>query len=280
MAVTSNPQPALQASSSGPSRGVPALRRFLTAHLSSAAWGIGGILLVLIIWQAVVLIGNMPEATLPTPIEVARQIGSQSALLWSATLVTLREVVLGFLLAAIVGVPLAVAIAFCRPVERLVYPLLIISNAVPKVALAPVLLVWFGFGDSMKEFLAFVIALFPIVINSVLGFQTLDVAYARLGAIMGASHWRMFWKIRLPSAAASIFVGLKLGVTLATTGAVVGEFVAAKNGLGYLAQVGAGQVDTVLTFAAIVVMAAVGILLFYLVCGVEAVVLRSHSDGG
>jgi NitT/TauT family transport system permease protein len=248
--------------------GRPRLRAF-----AGVAWGIASLAMVILVWQLVVVLTGLPEATLPAPLDVAREIVDEREAMVSNGWVTLREILLGFGIAVVVGLLLAVAMAFSTVAERLLSPLLIVSQAVPKVVVAPLFLVWFGFGLSMNAGIAAVTAVFPVIVNAILGLKGITTDYIRLGEIMGGSRWRLFWRIRLPLALPSMFAGFKLAITFATIGAVVGELVAGQAGLGYLAQFGAGQLDTVLSFAAVVVVSFLGIVLYYAVVGIERIVL-------
>jgi NitT/TauT family transport system permease protein len=242
--------------------------------LLSLAWSLGGFAIILVAWQIVVVAGKLPEVLLPGPIAVFDEIIAIHDVLLKNGLVTLREIVIGFGLAILVGFPLAIAIAFSRPLERLLYPVLIVSNAVPKVAIAPLFLIWFGFGGKTNAVLALLTAVFPVVINTALGLSELNPDLVKLGRVMGGSSLRVFWYIRLPAALPSIFAGLKVSITLATIGAIVGELVAGQEGLGYLAQYAAGQLKTNYTFACIVVLALLGVVLFYLMVYLEQITIR------
>ncbi len=244
------------------------------ATLASIGWSCGGFAIILAVWQAAVWIGHLPDVLLPGPIGVFNEIIAIHGVLLENGLVTLREILIGFGLSVLFGFPLAIAIAFSRPVARLLYPVLIVSNAVPKVAVAPLFLIWFGFGAKTNAILALLTAVFPIVINTALGLTEINRDLVKLGRVMGGTPARVFWYIRLPAALPSIFAGLKVSITLATIGASVGELVAGQAGLGYLAQFSAGQLKTNYTFACIVVLSLMGVALFYTMVGLEATIIR------
>ena len=187
-----------------------------------------------------------------------------AAVLIKQSLGTTVEILLGFALSVAVGVPLAFAIYLWRPFERVVYPLLISSQAVPKVAVAPLFLVWFGFGLVPKVLIAFLIAFFPVVINTVMGLAGLEREKVYLAQSMGDA---------LPS----IFAGLKISITLAVVGAVVGEFVGGEGRLGYLLLIANGNMDTALLFAGIVALTVLGVVLFGLIGLLERLVLPPHA---
>lgn len=265
------------------SRNLPAAPRSHAGRLqdliSGVGWTVASLALALGAWQAVVSFGDLGERILPAPGTVASEVWHRRELLWSEALVTTRSILVGFALAVAVGTAIGLAVAFSRTLERLIYPLLVISQAVPKVALIPVLIIWFGLGSTTHAALAFSVAVFPVVINATLGFKNVDPDYIALGRSMGASRWRLFTRVRLPFAIPVLFAGYKVAITLATVGGIVGELVAGNQGLGYLAQAASGNLQTELTYAAIVAMAGLGIALFYGVVAIEATVLRLlHLD--
>jgi len=235
------------------------------------------ILALLVLWEGAARAFAIPQWLLPAPSVVAAEIANQPGLFARHAMVTAGEVVLGFLLSVAVGIPLAVGIAYSRVFERTLYPLLVASQAVPKVAIAPLLIVWFGFGTLPKVLVAFLIAFFPIVIDTVVGLRSVEPEMLHLGRSMGASRWQMFRKIRLPKALPSIFAGLKVAITLAVVGAIVGEFVAADRGLGYLLMIASGEMNSKLLFAAIVVLTALGVAFFLLVEAIERWAIPWHG---
>lgn len=247
--------------------------------VGDALWGAGGFALLVIGWQLVVTLSGVPETTLPSPTDVLMEAIANADLLWASCVVTVREILIGFVLAAVIGFVVAVGLSASRTAHRLVYPSLVLMNSVPKVAVAPLFLIWFGFGATTNALLAMTIAVFPVIVNTALGLDGISDDYVRLGKVMGGNPWRLFFRIRLPSALPSIFAGLKLATSFATIGAIVGEFIAGQEGLGYLAQLSAGQLETAITFAAIVVMAMIGLAFFYLVAWLEAVLVgpKQHS---
>ena len=252
----------------------PALPGAWAGAASRIGWGLLGFLLLLLGWQVLVTYSGLPEVVLPSPSAVVVEIAQKDPMLIGQGLVTLQEILIGLGLSIVIGFPLAICIAFSRILSRLLYPLLIVSQAVPKVAVAPLFLIWFGFSAMSNALLALLIAVFPIVINTTLGLSEINPELVQLGRIMGGNGPRVFWKIRFPAALPSIFAGLKLSMTLATIGAIVGELVAGQRGLGYLSQFAAGQLDTVLTFACIVAMSLLGLALFYAVVLLEFVTIR------
>ena len=231
---------------------------------------------VLLIWEIAVPLSGVTELILPPPSKIASVIVSDWSKLIKHTQVTLLESIYGFLLGIGVGVPLALGIFSWRAFERSVYPMLVVLNTVPKVALAPILVLWFGFGWAPKILIGFLIAFFPIVISTVVGLQSMDKDMVHLARSMGASPWQTFMKFRLPAALPSIFGGLKVGITLAVIGAVIGEYVASEEGLGYLQMLASSEFDSPLNFAALIFIAIMGIMMFYVVEILERVLVRNR----
>lgn len=232
-------------------------------------WSIAGFALVFIGWQMAVVIGQYPEIVLPSPVAVAHEFIDKRALLLQHSLITLYQIAVGFFWSLAIGIPVAFAVAFSPWLSKLLMPVLIVMNSIPKVAIAPLLLLWFGFGSLTNIVLAVSVAIFPIVINTALGFSQVNPELLKLGRIMGGNKFRIFWYIRLPAGLASIFAGLKLGITLATIGVIVGEMIAGQAGIGYLSQYAASQLLTVMAFACIFAMSALGVALFYMIVGLE-----------
>ena len=222
-------------------------------------------LIVLVAWQLAVPALGLSEFVLPTPLQIIARIAKDWALLLTHAQVTLFEVLGGFAFAVLLGIPTALLIFYSRIFERAVYPLLIAEQAIPKVALAPLVVLYLGYGWAPKIFLAFLIGYFPVVVSTVVGLQSLDPAMVNLVRSMGAGPWQTFIKIRLPAALPSLFGGLKLAISLAVIGAVIGEYVAAERGLGYLQLQANSQFDTTLNFASVVAIAMLGVLLFAMV---------------
>lgn len=231
------------------------------------------------LWQFVTVAFAVPRYLLPSPLQVGAEIVDKASLLAQHGLVTLWEIVLGFLVSVIVAVPLAVLMTYSRTIERALYPLLVGSQTIPKVALAPLFMVWLGFGLAPKILMTFLIAFFPIVIGAVIGLVTIEPELIAVARSMGASRWQLFWKIRLPYAMPSLFGGLKVAITLAVVGAIVAEFVGADKGLGYIIQVANGQLDTPLLLAAVVIISAIGIVLYLIVEQVEWLLGRRRTRG-
>jgi NitT/TauT family transport system permease protein len=215
-----------------------------------------------VMWQLVVVAFRVPEYLLPAPSGIVTALAVEWRMLAFHTWVTLYEILWGFALALAVGVPLAMLIVASPPFERSVYPLLVASQSVPKIAIAPLLIFWAGIGIFPKVLVAFAIAFFPIVIDTVAGLRAVEPEMLHLARSMGAGERKIFLKIRFPGALPHIFAGVKVAVTLAVVGAVVGEFIQADQGLGYVLQQATAVLNTRLGFAAILILALIGIVLF------------------
>jgi NitT/TauT family transport system permease protein len=236
----------------------------------------GVVIALLVLWEASTRVFGVPAFLLPPPSAIVAAMAKHGPLLAVATGVTTLEIVLGFALSVVVGIPLALMIFLWRPFARAVLPLLISSQAMPKVAVAPLLLVWFGFGLVPKVLIAFLIAFFPVVINTAVGLAAIEPEKIHLARSMGLGAMETFFKIRLPDALPAIFAGLKISITLAVVGAVVGEFVGGDAGLGYLLMVANGSMDTQLLFAGIVCLTILGVALYLLVELTERLLIPRH----
>lgn len=233
-------------------------------------------IIILVIWEVGVRVGGVPIYLLPPPSAIATRIASDFNLIATHSLVTFTEVMIGFGLSIAVSVPLAALLFQFKWLERALYPLLVASQTVPKVAIAPLLVVWFGFGLLPKVLIAFLICFFPIVIDTLIGFRSVSKEVLWLARSMGAPPLKTFFKIQIPAALPNIFAGIKVASTLAVVGAVVGEFVGADSGLGYQLIVANGILDVQLSFAVLIVLSAMGIALFAVVDLIERLLLPWH----
>ncbi|MGE0847155.1 MAG: ABC transporter permease [Flavobacteriaceae bacterium] len=233
-------------------------------------------LALLVAWEIGVRAGDVPAYLLPPPSAILARIVTDYRLLLANTAVTANEVLIGFGLAIVVSIPLAAVLAQFRSLERALYPILVASQTIPKVAIAPLVVVWFGFGLLPKILIAFLICFFPILIDALIGFRSTPKEVIWLARSMGASRRRIFLNFQVPAALPNIFAGLKVASTLAVVGAVVGEFVAADKGLGYQLIVANGLLDVVLSFAILVVLSILGIVLFAAIDMLERWLLPWH----
>jgi NitT/TauT family transport system permease protein len=247
------------------------------ARMTALAYPVLTIVFMVALWEVLTRALNVPLFLLPPPSAVAMSIYANFGTLAGNGWITIVEIVLGFALSILVGVPLALAIFLWPPFSRAVLPLLVSSQAMPKVAVAPLFLVWFGFGLLPKVLIAFLIAFFPIVISTAVGLSSIEPEKINLARSIGLNTMSTFFKIRLPNALPSIFGGLKISITLAVVGAVVGEFVGGDAGLGYLLMVANGSMDTPLLFAGIVALTFLGVVFYMLIELGERLVLPAHT---
>ena len=204
------------------------------------------------------------------------RIGATLTTMLGHMVVTAGEIIGGFILAVIVGILLAAAIVFVRFIERAIYPWLVVVQVVPKVALGPLLLIWLGFGFFPKVLISFLLAFFPIMIDTMVGMKSVERDAVFLLKSMGAGDWTIFWRLRLPHALPHIFGSLKVAITLATVGAIVGEFIGADKGLGYVLIFANGSMDTTLMFTALTWISVLSLVFYALVAWTEKVALRWH----
>jgi len=233
---------------------------------------------LVVVWEVAVDLFRVPEYILPTPRGIAAAMVKEWPYLARHTWITVQEVLLGFAMAVAVGIPIAVAIVYSPLIERAIYPLLVGSQSVPKIAIAPLLIFWAGLGLFPKVLVAFLISFFPIIIDTVVGLRSVEPEMLHLARSMGAGAGRIFLKIRFPTALPNIFAGLKVAVTLSVVGAIVGEFIQADRGLGYALLQANAVMDTRLGFAAIIVLSAVGIALFVAVDWIERRLIPWHAS--
>ena len=237
------------------------------------------LLIVVGVWEGVVCIFEMPRYILPAPSKIMITLFAEHAQLLKHTLVTLQEMLLGFLLAISIGVPLAVLMFEYPALEKAFYPYVIGSQTVPVFAIAPLLVLWFGFGIASKVIMAALIVFFAIVLNTLDGLKSTDPDTVNLFRILRATRWQILWKVRIPSALPFIFSGAKIGISISTIGAVIGEWVGAKAGLGYLMLYANGTLQVSLVFAAIFCLTLLGLGLFGLMTLLEryAMPWRQHQ---
>ena len=235
-----------------------------------------GILVFLAVWEAGVALYRMPAYLLPAPSVIFETFVTELPRLAYHGWVTAYEMLLGYALAVAVAVPLAIAITSSQRFDSFVMPTLLFFQVVPKVAVAPLFLVWFGVGALPKILVAFLISFFPIVIDAAVGLRSMSGEMADLARSMGASRLQVFARFRLPTSLPYLFSGLKVAATLAIAGAVVGEFVGADKGLGYLLLVTNATLQTALMFATVIALTIIGLVFFYAVELCETVLIPWH----
>jgi len=224
-------------------------------------------------WGLYVDISGIESFVLPSPTSVAGYLIHNQPFLWTNATITLREVAIAFGLSLGVGISLAVLISRFRLLEEALLPLLVVSQVVPTIAIAPLLVIWLGFGDKPKIAVAFLIAFFPIVISTLNGLQSVNPELVEMAQGLSASRWQILRKLAFPQALPHLFAGARVSITLAVIGAVVGEFVAADQGLGFMILRGSAELKSQEMFGAIIFLAAMGIVLFNLVRLLERVVI-------
>src|SRR5436309_2988349 len=225
-------------------------------------------------WELAVRVTGIKEYLLPPPSRVYTEFIKRFDPVMASAWVTTREIVAGYLLAIVVSIPLALWIAYSRFMENAIYPVIVFLQIIPKIAVAPLFIIWFGFGFAPKLLVVFLLSFFPIIVSSIAGFKSVDPDIMEFARTTGAGPWRLFAKIRLPQALPHIFTGLKVGAALAATAAVVAEFVASEKGLGYLLLQYNGQLDTPMVFATIVLLSPTGLIVYYQVAVVEPPAIR------
>lgn len=216
-----------------------------------------------LLWEMAVTVLGVSSFVIAKPSEFISEIWTSRELLMGATWVTLQEILYGFLLSIAIGVVLAVFIVRFSWVDRTVYPLVVLFQVVPKVALAPIFILWFGYDMTPKLILIVVIAFFPITLNMIVGLKSVDSDLLLVMRSVGASRNQLLTRIQLPTSLPYLFAGLRIGITLAVIGAVVAEFAGAQDGLGYMIQFASTQLDTPLMFAALTLISVLGLVLYY-----------------
>ncbi|WP_151481629.1 ABC transporter permease [Streptomyces albicerus] len=226
-------------------------------------WPVLGLVAAIGAWALAVVVFDVPEIILPSPADVLDAFLRVPGYLLGEAVTTLVVIVLGFALAVAAGLLIGVAIAASRIVELMFSPLLVAFNAVPKVALAPLLVVWMGFGQQPKVVMALLVCFFPVVLSVAGGLTSTPVELIELARSLRASRTQTFLRFRFPSALPQIFVGLKVAMPLSAVGAVIGEFSAGDEGLGFVIVQSGANSDTALAFAAIALLGVMSVVLFY-----------------
>lgn len=229
-----------------------------------------------VLWQIAVWLFRPSPFLLPDPIAVARALIANPSMYLINAGYTAANTLIGFALSVIIGFALALAIVYSRFLDATIYTALVAVNSMPKVALAPLFVVWMGTGNTSKVAMAFLIAIFAIVIDTVLGLRSLDTEIIDLSRAMRGSPLKLLWKIRLPSALPSLFAGMKVAIGLALVGVLVGEFVSAQHGLGYVIMAAQGAFDMPRVFVAILLLSVLGTVLFRMIEAVERRVIPWH----
>ncbi|WP_433461781.1 ABC transporter permease [Spirillospora sp. CA-128828] len=257
-------------------------RRFRLGDLPGWALSSALFAIVLAAWEIVVRVTGVSPIIVPPPSDVAVALvkGLVDGELVFHTWITLQEILGGFLIATILAMALALLVSQSTLAEKAVLPLVVTIQAVPKVAVAPLLLIWFGFGMTSKTLTTALIAFFPLLINAILGLNSAGADERNMLRSFGASEWQVMRRLRLPSALPYVLAGLDSAAILSVLGAIVAEFVGAQAGLGYVIQASNTQLDTASMFAVLVILSVIGLVLHFLITGIgrRAVFWSADND--
>lgn len=254
--------------SGAPRRAATPLAR-LRARLGASAWPILASLALLLLWEALVRALGIRAILLPPPSAILYVMVTRYDLLLTHLWPSLYMTVVGFLLSVVGGVVFAILITYSTVVRKVFYPIIVISQVIPKISIAPLFIVWFGTGAVSSLLLAFLIAFFPMTINAAAGFQAVEEDILKMAHAFMGTRWQVFRSIRLPNAMPYLFSGMKISITLAIIGVVVSEFVASQEGIGYLIKLAGGLLDTPLMMAAIAVLSITGLVLYAIIAWLE-----------
>jgi NitT/TauT family transport system permease protein len=243
-------------------------------------WGLPLLIVIIIFlfWEIMVFIQDIPRWLLPPPSAVITSLIIDYKIIFNHTWITLLEVVLGFVIALSAGFLLASVIGISKTIEKSIYPFLIASQTIPIIVIAPMLLVWVGYGLLPKVIVVALISFFPIVVNTSDGMRSIDGDMEKLLLTMGAHKWHIFFKLRIPTSIPYLLSGMKVAMPLCVIGAVIGEWVGSSQGLGYLMIRSKPQFQTELVFAAILILSIMGITLFLLVGIIERLMIPWLHD--
>jgi NitT/TauT family transport system permease protein len=228
-------------------------------------------------WEAVVRIKQIPNTLLPAPSAVAYRLAETLPFLLGQAVPTTLETIASFLISAVLGISLAVLICKSRLVRDALYPNIVLFQLIPKIALAPLFIVWLGIGSTSRITFAVFISFFPVVVATLTGLMSVDRDLLRLCKAVGADESRIYTKVRFPAAVPHLFSGLKIAITFAMIGVIVGEFITAQAGLGYMILFAASQAEMTLIFASIVVLCVIGLTLYGLIVMAEAFALKKYG---
>lgn len=247
--------------------------------IENTVYPLAGVALILVAWELYTWAFGISRIVLPSPSDIYHSSITNWRILLIETWPTFLESLLGFALAVAIGIPIAVCVANSRILNLTLYPILIATQSVPKVAIAPIVLVWFGLGMQSKLVIAFLVAFFPMVVDTAAGMRATPPGLLELARSLRASRLQIFLKVQFPAALPFVFAGAKVAVTLAVIGAVIGEFVGSVNGLGNLLLAANSQLDSPLAWAALVWLSVLGILLFAAVVVAERLIMPWAGSG-
>lgn len=254
----------------------PSLPGFSWRPVRNAIYPMTALVVGLIAWELFVDLGSVPQYLLPSASVTARALVNALPQLIAQGTSTTVTILAGFAASVVVGVAVGLVMVEVPWFERAVYPLIVGSQAIPKIALAPIFVVWLGFGPPPRILMTFLISFFPIVIATVTGLRSMERELRYVSQCMGLSPWKAFRDVRLPGALPHIFAGLKIAITLAVVGAIVGEFVGSDEGLGTIMVHAIGVLNTPLLFAALVSLTVLAVALFLLVVAAETLLIPWH----
>ncbi len=251
-------EPVAMSSVDAPSAGTAGRLQHMLPPLALSA-------VILVVWEAAIRLLKLPTFVLPPPTAIFLSLAENRRQLAAAAESTALEVLFGFVLAAITGVAVALVIVGFERFGRALYPLIVLFQNVPKVALAPIFILWFGYGLVPKIVLIVVIAFFPVAIDMLAGLQSVEPSFVSLMRSVGANNTKILMRVRVPHSLPYLMAGLKVAITFSVIGAIVGEFAGANEGLGYVIQFASTQLDTPLVFAALIVVSVLGLAFYYVV---------------
>ena len=236
------------------------------------------LIFIVVAWDLTIRVFRIPPYQIPKPEDVLLTLWSDGPQLLQQAVPTTIATVEGFLLSAVFGIAVGMLIVGSRTVESYIYPLLVFSQSIPKIAIAPLFVVWFGFGMFPKVLSAFMLGFFPVVVSAVQGFKSVEPDMLDLVRAMEAKRLQIFRLVRFPHALPAIFAGLKVSITLAVVGAVVGEFVGSNSGLGFVLQRSIGNFELPTMFAALVILSLIGVVLFWTLDVIERFAIPWHAS--
>jgi NitT/TauT family transport system permease protein len=269
---SSYPLPSIRASSA-----ISTLRLTLSRQMPAFFLPIATAFLFLLGWQAISVYGRISPAVLPSPTMILEQLRDNFPLIMTDTYPTTIETLVAFLISIPLGIALAALLVYSTLAQRALYPNIIFFQLIPKIALAPLFIVWLGIGPSARVTFSVFICFFPILIATAAGLRAVETNMLRLCRSIRMSEWQILIRVRFPTSAPYIFSGMKVSVTLAIIGVVVGEFIASEQGLGYLILFASSREQTDLALACIAVLCVVGLLLYGLVVAAEKVVMALYD---
>lgn len=234
------------------------------------------------LWKLYTVVSGIGELILPPPEKVGAAMVelAQQPAVWEATYVTLYETVVGFFIAALVGITLGIVLGRAKLLERVLSPFLVSTQVIPKVAIVPLLLLWFGFGLTSKIFMAAIISFFVMMQNTILGVRSIDQGHRDLMRVIQAPWWKRVLSLDIPSSLPYVLTGVELGIVFAITGAIVGEYLGGDQGLGAMATVMLAALRTDQLFAVVIIMTLLGFALYAVVAGVRRYAIPWHESSG